>query len=140
MGDFSRRFPQLFVAIHTGRPGPVTELRSYGLWLLNRSIFDDLPPEMSNEAGVLLIIDPENKAAALTFGYLVEPYLREADTFDCLARAHGHWLEGRFADGIIRVLGHLEKVLIRNRARVKRQLARESRVKRRHIRSSEVRS
>lgn len=113
MGHFSTRFPQLFVAVYTGSLGEVANLRQFGFWLLNRSAFDDVPVEMPNEAGILLTVDPESKAAGIVFGYLVEPYLDEADTFECLTRAHGHWLEGRYADGIIRVLDYLETILMK---------------------------
>lgn len=113
MGHFSRRFPQLFVAVYTGPVEDAANVRPFGFWLLNRTTFDDVPAEMTNEAGILLTIDPETKSAGMVFGYLVEPYLNEADTFECLTRAHGHWLEGRYADGIIRVLAHLETILIK---------------------------
>lgn len=77
---------------------------------------------MTNEAGILLTIDPETKSAGMVFGYLVEPYLNEADTFECLTRAHGHWLEGRYADGIIRVLAHLETILIKRSGQARRNI------------------
>ncbi len=122
MGHFSKRFPQLFVAVYTGPLGEVANLRQFGFWLLNRAAFADVPAEMPNEAGILLTIDPESKAAGMVFGYLVEPYLDEADTFECLTRAHGHWLEGRYADGIIRVLGHLEAILIKRSRQARRDI------------------
>jgi len=122
MGHFSKRFPQLFVAVYTGSLEEVATMRPFGFWLLNRTNFDDLPAEMGNEAGILLTIDPETKSAGLVYGYLVEPYLNEADTFECLIRAHGHWLEGRYADGIIRVLAHLETILIKRSGQARRNI------------------
>lgn len=123
MGRFSTRFPQLFVAVYTGDLGEVANLRQFGFWLLNRSAFDDVPVEMPNAAGILLTIDPECKGAGMVYGYLVEPYLDEKDTFECLSRAHGHWLQGRYADGIIRVLRHLETILIKRSRHARRQPA-----------------
>ncbi len=111
MERISRRFPQVFVAIYTGSLGEVANLRQFGFWLLNRSAFTDVPVEKPNEAGILLTIDPDSKAAGMVFGYLLDPYLEESDTFDCLSRAHAYWLEGRYADGIIRALKHLDHVL-----------------------------
>ncbi len=111
MEAVSRRFPQLFVAVFTGTLGEVAQLRQFGLWLLNRAAFEDLPPDKPNEAGILLTIDPDSKAAGIVFGYLLDPYLDEADTFECLSRAHAHWLEESYTEGVIRVLGHLEHVL-----------------------------
>lgn len=120
MERISKRFPQIFVAIYTGALGEVANLRQFGFWLLNRSAFEDLPIEKPNEAGILLTIDPESKAAGIVFGYLLEPFLNEADTFDCLTRAHAYWLEGRYAEGIIRALRHLEGVLAKRSRQAQR--------------------
>ena len=112
MGRFSKKFPQLFIAVYTGTPGQPEDLRPFSFWLLNRSAFDDVPVDMPNENGILLSIDPESRAACITYGYLLDEHLNEDKTFDCLARAHGHWLEERFADGIVRVIDRLEEVLM----------------------------
>jgi hypothetical protein len=115
-----RTFPQLFVAVFTGSLGEISQLRQFGLWLLNRAAFEDLPPDKPNEAGILLTIDPGSKAAGIVFGYLLDPYLDEADTFECLSRAHAHWLEERYADGVVRVLMHLEGILIKRSRQARR--------------------
>ncbi len=120
MERISRRFPQVFVAIYTGALGEIANLRQFGFWLLNRSAFEDVPVEMPNEAGILLTIDPETKAAGIVFGYLLDPFLEEADTFDCLSRAHAHWLEERYSEGIIRALNHLEGVLAKRSRQARR--------------------
>ncbi len=120
MGKISHRFPQLFVAIYTGSLGEVANIRQFGFWLLNRAAFEDVPVEKPNEAGILITIDPESKAAGMVFGYLLDPFLEESDTFECLSRAHAYWLEGRYADGILRVLAHLDGIL-RKRCRQARR-------------------
>ena len=120
MEKVTRRFPQVFVAIYTGSLGEVSNIRQFGFWLLNRSAFEDVPVEKPNEAGILITIDPESKAAGMVFGYLLDPFLDESDTFECLSRAHAYWLEGRYADGLVRVLGHLDTVL-RKRSRQARR-------------------
>lgn len=111
MDKIARRFPQLFVAIYTHSLGEVANLRQFGFWLLNRATFVDLSLKKTNAAGILLTIDPESKAAGIVFGYLLDPYLDESDTFDCLARGHAYWLEGRYADGIVKCLDHLDEIL-----------------------------
>ena len=116
----TQRFPQVFVAIYTGALGEVSNLRQFGFWLLNRSAFEDVPVNLPNEAGILLTIDPESKAAGMVFGYLLDPFLEEADTFDCLSRAHAYWLEGLYADGIVRLLGHLEGILVKRSRQARR--------------------
>jgi hypothetical protein len=120
MERFSRRFPQVFVAVYTGALGEVSSIRQFGFWLLNRAAFEDLPMEKPNEGGVLLTIDPASKAAGFVFGYLLDPFLDEADTFECLSRAHAYWLEERYADGIIKALLHLEGILCKRSRQARR--------------------
>lgn len=120
MDRISRRFPQLFVAVYTGALGEIANIRQFGFWLLNRSAFEDVPAEKPNEAGILITIDPESKAAGIVFGYLLDPFLEEADTFECLSRAHAYWLEGRYADGLVRALAHLEGILCKRSRQARR--------------------
>ncbi|MEY4242722.1 MAG: hypothetical protein RLZZ245_307 [Verrucomicrobiota bacterium] len=120
MEKFARRFPQIFVAVYTGGLGEIAHMRQFGFWLLNRSAFEDVPLEKPNEAGILLTIDPESKAAGIVFGYLLDAYLDEADTFECLSRAHAYWLEGRYADGILKCLVHLEWILCKRSRQARR--------------------
>jgi RNA polymerase subunit RPABC4/transcription elongation factor Spt4 len=113
-------FPQVFVAVYTGSLGEVANLRQFGFWLLNRGLFEDIPSEKPNEAGILIVIDPDSKAAGMTFGYLLDPFLEEQDSFDCLSRAHAYWLEGRYTEGLLKCLGQLRK-LLRKRSRQARR-------------------
>jgi uncharacterized membrane protein YgcG len=111
MAEIGRRFPQIFVAVYTGSLGEVSNIRQFGFWLLNRAAFEDVPVTKPNEAGILFTIDPESKAAGIAFGYLLDPFLEETDTFECLSRAHSHWLDGRYADGLEKAIRHLGKIL-----------------------------
>lgn len=120
MDRITRRFPQIFIAIYTGSLGEISNIRQFGFWLLNRSAFEDVPVNKPNEAGILITIDPESKAAGMVFGYLLDPFLEESDTFDCLSRAHAYWLEGDYADGLIKSLAHLDGIL-RKRSRQARR-------------------
>ena len=120
MEKITRRFPQLFVAVYTGSLGEVANIRQFGFWLLNRSAFEDVPVQKPNEAGILLTIDPESKAAGMVFGYLLDAFLEESDTFDCLSRAHAYWLEERYADGILRALSHLDGILAKRSRQARR--------------------
>lgn len=104
-------FPQVFVAVYTGSVGEMANLRQFGFWLLNRGLFEDVPVEKPNEAGILIVIDPDSKAAGMTFGYLLDPFLEEQDSFDCLSRAHAYWLEGRYTEGLVKSLSQLRKLL-----------------------------
>jgi uncharacterized membrane protein YgcG len=120
MARIARRFPQVFVAVYTGALGEVANIRQFGFWLLNRAAFEDLPPDKPNEGGVLLTIDPESKAAGIVFGYLLDPFLDERDTFECLTRAHAYWLEQRYAEGVTRALLHLETLLCKRGRQARR--------------------
>ncbi len=120
MEKITCRFPQLFVAIYTGSLGEISNIRQFGFWLLNRAAFEDVPVEKPNEAGILITIDPESKAAGMVFGYLLDPFLEEADTFECLSRAHAYWLEGRYADGILRAINHLDSILSKRSRQARR--------------------
>ncbi len=118
---FSRKFPQLFFAVYTGSGEEGGgSLRQFGFWLLNRAAFEDVPVDRPNEAGILLVIDPDTKSAALTWGYLLDPFLGEEETFQCLSRAHAYWLEGRYAEGTVRVIAQMEKVLKKRAAQARR--------------------
>jgi len=120
MERITRRLPQVFVAVYTGALGEVANIRQFGFWLLNRSAFEDVPVDQPNEAGILLTIDPESKAAGMVFGYLLDPFLEEADTFECLTRGHAYWLEQRYAEGIVRVLARLEVILCKRSRQARR--------------------
>lgn len=111
MARITRRLPQIFVAVFTGALGEAANMRQFGFWLLNRSTFVDLPLDQPNESGILITIDPESKAAGMVYGYLLDPFLEEEDTFECLSRGHAHWLEQRYAEGLIKTLAHLEVIL-----------------------------
>jgi len=119
--QFREVFPQLFFAVYTGSFAELASLRQFGFWLLNRAAFRDVPLDRPNEAGVLLVIDPESRAASLTFGYLLDPFLSEDDTFHCLSKAHPYLLEGDYPGGI----GAVGKVLGRVLKKRCRQARRE---------------
>ena len=121
MRKLTLRFPQIFLSIYTCTLGEIADIRQFGFWLLNRSVLDDVAADKSNDAGIFLILDPESKAAGMVFGYLLDPFLDEVDTFECLSRAHAHWLEGNYADGILRCLSHLDLVLQKRSQQAKRK-------------------
>ncbi len=120
MEGFGISFPQMFVAVYSGSLGETGNLRQFGFWLLNRGVFEDVPVEKPNEAGILFVIDPDSKAAGMSFGYLLDPFFEEQDTFECLSRAHSYWLEGRYAEGLVKAVNHLEKLLRSRSRQVKR--------------------
>lgn len=120
MDRFEQRFPQCFFAVHTGSAARRGELRQFGLWLLNRAAFEDIGPERPNEQAVLLCIDPEQRAAGLSWGYGLDPFLRERDTLVMLRRAHAYFVEGRYGEGTRRVIDELARLLARRARQARR--------------------
>jgi len=112
MDRFSARFPELFFVVYTGVFRQTESLRIFGFWLLNRAVFEDMP-DVKNDSGMALVIDVERKSAALSFGYQLDAYLDEDDTFQCLSKAHPHWLEGQYDLGIVALMRMMEKILQR---------------------------
>jgi uncharacterized membrane protein YgcG len=112
MDQFSARFPELFFVVYTGVFRQTESLRIFGFWLLNRAVFEDVP-DVKNDAGIVLVIDVERKSASISFGYQLDAYLDEDDTFQCLSKAHPPWLEGHYDLGIVALLRMLEKILQR---------------------------
>ena len=120
MERFARRFPQVFVAIYTEALGDGGQMRQFGFWLLNRGAFEDVPYDKPNACGVLMVIDPEEKMAGMTYGYLLDPFMDEGDTFEVMSRGHAHWLEGRYMDGMLKAIEQLEIVLKRRSRQARR--------------------
>lgn len=110
--QFERRFPQLSLGV-VSVAAVEADLREYAFWLLNRAEFTDWRAGQSRQGLVLLVIDARAWAATLVWGYWLDPYLSEADSFEILRRAHAYWLEERYSDGIERVMEQLSYSLAR---------------------------
>ncbi len=119
MRRFTSRFPELFFAVYTGVFRDHESLRVCGFWVLNRIRLEN-HSDLANESCVLLVMDAERKAATLSFGYHFDAYLNEDDTFFCLSKAHPHWLEARYGDGIEALMGALAQILAKRSVQVKR--------------------
>jgi hypothetical protein len=113
MQKFSRRFPQFFFALYIRSFAREADLRQYGFWVLNRAVFFDLPAQLTNASGILLVMDADHRLAGISFGYALDAYLDEEDTMACLLKAQSLWMECQYAAGIIAVIKHLETILIR---------------------------
>ncbi|MBB5352289.1 hypothetical protein HNR46_002532 [Haloferula luteola] len=120
MDRFERKFPQLWFAVHTGRPPGGGDFRQYGFWVLNRAEVTDLQAGRPREGGILLAIDPDTRQAGMTWGYRLDGHLGEEDTFMAMSRAHAYWVEGLYEAGILRVMEETTRVLIRRARRAKR--------------------
>ena len=113
MNEFERRFPQLFFGVYLGAFEEVSHLRQFGFWLLNRGSFVDVEDSRSNECGILLSVDVAGKAAGLSYGYALHPFLDEDDTFAALSAGHPFFLQGQYFKGIEMVIKKLDSILRR---------------------------
>lgn len=111
MERFEKKFPQLFFSIYVAAFDEIPSLRQFGFWLLNRAAYSDVGVNRPNENGVLLVIDVNGKAAAISFGYSLMPYLDEDNTFDSLSDAHPFLIQGEYLKAFKAVIKRTEITL-----------------------------
>lgn len=111
MEDFEKRFPQLFFAIYVAAFDEIPSLRQFGFWLLNRAAYSDVGLDRPNENGILIVIDVNGKAAAISFGYSLMPYLNEDNTFEALSEAHPFLIQGEYLKAFKAVIKRTESTL-----------------------------
>ncbi len=120
LGEFQRKFPQLFCAVYFGTFKELPSLRQFGFWLLNRGAFEDVEVSRPNEAGVLLSVDVSGKSAGITFGYALQPFLDDEGTFKALSAAHPFFLQGQWLRATGIVVGRISRSLASQARRAKR--------------------
>ena len=120
LDEFQLDFPQLFFSVYCGAMEDMTNIRQYGMWLLNHANFKDAHPSNTNDRGILLLVDMNTKVASLTFGYMLDPYLTEDETFHMLAKAHPHWLQGNHMKAVSMIAKQLSRVLRKKSKRCKK--------------------
>ncbi len=113
---FEASFPQLFFSVYYGALDEMANIRQFGMWLLNRGAYEDVDLSRPNEGGILLVVDVNTKTAFITYGYLLDFYLTEKDTFWILSKAHPHLLKGEHSKALKVIVAQLT-VVLRKRAR-----------------------
>ena len=97
---FRKKFPQslfsVFVIDHV-QDGSIAE---YTFWLFNRARFSSVEGVEGDDFDLLLGIDLESGAAALTIGYGLENYVTEEDLQAALAAAQNAFRAGDYCLGI----------------------------------------
>ncbi|MGB2011047.1 MAG: TPM domain-containing protein, partial [Akkermansiaceae bacterium] len=111
MDRFESSFPQLFFSVYYGALEDAASVRQFGMWLLNHAVFEDVDPSRANEGGVLLVVDLSKKMVSITYGYILDPYLDEDETFQILAKAHPDLLQGNHLQAACVVLKQLTRIL-----------------------------
>lgn len=108
IGKFERKLPDLHLVIYSNPHSQLTDIRLLSYWILEKRV----PPQTNPiKCPILITIDPNSYAASISSGYQLDGILTENDAFECLARAHPHWLEGHFTTGLIKAIHHLETLL-----------------------------
>ena len=113
---FESSFPQLFFSVYYGALDEMANIRQFGMWLLNRGAYEDVDLSRPNEGGILLVVDVNTKTAFITYGYLLDFYLTEKDTFQILSKAHPHLLKGEHCKALKVIVAQLT-VVLRKRSR-----------------------
>ena len=86
-------------------------LRLFGFWLLNRATLAGSGIMRPNENGVVVLIDAEARAASISIGYQLEPWLPEDGLESILATGRREFRNGRTADGAVTVVRALAAAL-----------------------------
>ncbi len=111
IGKFEAKFPNLHLTIYTNPHSNLTDTRLLSFWILNRILSPKQPKQNPETCGLLILIDPNISAASISFGYQLENYFTEKDSFESLSRAYPHWLEGNFTEGLTRAISNLTNTL-----------------------------
>ena len=119
-GQFEKYFPQLFFSVHFGALDDRVNIRQFGMWLLNKAAYEDVDIGKPNDAGIILLIDVNSKSATISFGYFLDPYLSEVDTFSILSKAHPYLLQGNYYKALCVSVKGLIKILRKRSRHVKR--------------------
>jgi len=114
--QFEKNFPQLFFSVYYGALDEMSNIRQFGMWLLNHAAFEDVDLSRPNDGGILLVVDVNSKVASVSFGYLLDVYLTEDDTFKILSKAHPHLLHGNYLVAL-RVITRALVAVLKKRSR-----------------------
>ena len=116
LNRFQATFPQLFFSVYYGALDDMTNIRQFGMWLLNHGAFEDVDISRPNDGGILLVVDVNSRTASISYGYLLDVFLSEDDTFRALSAAHPYLLQGNHLKGLGAVIKKLSSTL-RKRSR-----------------------
>ncbi len=117
---FHQKFPQSLLSVFVRDLPPGTAVSEYAFWLANRARFGSDEGKLEENFNVLLLVDSANRAAALSIGYGLEPYVTEEELQSVLAAATDSLRDGSFAEGIRAVIDAMTERLRENVKRVER--------------------
>ncbi|MFK7909605.1 MAG: hypothetical protein AB8F34_03290 [Akkermansiaceae bacterium] len=120
LDGFENSFPQLFFSVYYGALDEMSNIRQFGMWLLNHGAFEDVELSRPNDGGILLVVDVNSQTASISFGYLVDVFLNEEDTFRILSAAHPYLLQGNHLKALGVVVRKLSSILRKRSSKARR--------------------
>jgi uncharacterized membrane protein YgcG len=105
------RFPQVVIQVVL-HPFPHTHpIGLYAFWVFNGGGLAGHANRGRNNHAILLLVDPDRGESTLMPGYGLEPFLRPGTLEHLLELASPAWMQGAWAEGILRVLEGLDQLL-----------------------------
>lgn len=105
------KFPQLMVQIVIHSFPVEHAFGLHAFWLFNAASFSGDTNRGANNHTVLLVVDPKRKESAVVLGYGLEGKVSH-EVLDHLQELAGPaWAAGRWADGVLKVLDGLDRLL-----------------------------
>jgi hypothetical protein len=122
LDGFQQAFPQVFLGVYLGVLPSAPSHGEIAFWLLNHAAFQPCDPSRLNERAVLLLIDPVAKAAGLTVGYGLEPFLPQRKLQAMLRKIRTPLWHGEYTTAITQAVGLLGVQLRKYARRMSRQV------------------
>jgi len=111
IAKIQRRFPQLVLQVVMHVFPEEHPFSMHVFWLFNAGNFAGDSHRGKDNHALLIALDPTRGESAIMPGYGLEPFLKPETLDHLLELAGPAWLDGRWADGIFRVLDGLERLL-----------------------------
>jgi uncharacterized membrane protein YgcG len=118
---FQQAFPQVFFAVYIGVLPTTPSPAEIAFWLLNHAAFQPADAARLNERAALLVIDPVARAAGLTVGYGLEPFLPRAKLNAILRRVRTPLWHGEYSGAIQMTIKQVAATLRKAGKRMSRQ-------------------
>jgi uncharacterized membrane protein YgcG len=122
LDGFQQAFPQVFLAVYIGVLPTTPSPAEIAFWLLNHAAFQPADPARLNERAALLVIDPVARAAGLTVGYGLEPFLPRVKLHAVLRSIRTPLWHGEYAGAIQMVIKLVAATLRKAGRRMSRQV------------------
>ncbi|HEV3410734.1 MAG TPA: TPM domain-containing protein [Chthoniobacterales bacterium] len=97
---FQKRFPQSLFSIFVTELPAGTSVAEYAFWLANRAKFGPIEKKHGENFNILMVVDMNARAAAITVGYGLEPHMSEEQLRNVLEEFAAAARDGDLAKGL----------------------------------------